>query len=181
ASTMRWIFVLNPPLLRPIAWSSPSFWAPALCWCLRPLSIECRRAADGDAPAWPPRSIFTKAISGFVRAMPYSAGPSARFNRPRLLAQLSGRNSRNASMTGAYLALAVRNLAQRRSILGSDPHRCMPFLGIAVSSITGTASLPPTNEPPIVGLQCDFCFGSPEIVDWATPRFLTFKQEIEAG
>jgi hypothetical protein len=52
----------------------------------------------------------------------------------------------------------------------------MPFLGIAVSSITGTASLPPTNEPPIVGLQCDFCFGSPEIVGWATPRFLTFKQ-----
>jgi hypothetical protein len=63
----------------------------------------------------------------------------------------------------------------------ATPTECMPFLGIAVSSITGTASLPPTNEPPIVGLQCDFCFGSPEIVDWATPRFLTFKQEIEAG
>ena len=25
ASTIRWIFVLNPPLLRPIAWSSPAF------------------------------------------------------------------------------------------------------------------------------------------------------------
>src|SRR5215467_5117724 len=93
---MRWIFVLNPPLLRPIAWSSPSFWAPALCWCLRPLSIECRRAADGDAPAWPPRSISM------------------------------GRTSRPCQR---HQGLAVRNLAQRRSILGSDPHRMHAFLG----------------------------------------------------
>src|SRR5262249_59833258 len=27
----------------------------------------------------------------------------------------------------------------------ATPTECMPFLGIAVSSITGTASLPPTN------------------------------------
>ena len=26
-----WILVLSPPRERPIAWSSPAFWAPALC------------------------------------------------------------------------------------------------------------------------------------------------------
>src|SRR6516165_7240957 len=31
ASTLRWIFVLNPPLLRPIAWSSPSFFGRQHC------------------------------------------------------------------------------------------------------------------------------------------------------
>ena len=31
ASTMRWIFVLNPPLLRPIAWFSPSFFGRRRC------------------------------------------------------------------------------------------------------------------------------------------------------
>src|SRR5262245_19235877 len=46
------------------------------------------------------RSISAKAISGFVRAVRYLAGTPARFNRARLLVQLSGRNSRNASMTG---------------------------------------------------------------------------------
>jgi hypothetical protein len=42
-----------------------------------------------------------------------------------------------------HQGLAVRGLAQRRSILRSDTYR--PFLGIAVSSITSTASLPPTS------------------------------------
>src|SRR5262245_31618387 len=46
------------------------------------------------------RSISAKAISGFVRAVRYLAGTPARFTRARLLVQLSGRNSRNASMTG---------------------------------------------------------------------------------
>src|SRR5262249_4388000 len=46
------------------------------------------------------RSISAKAISGFVRAVRYLAGTRGRFNRARLLVQLSGRNSRNASMTG---------------------------------------------------------------------------------
>src|ERR1700720_659774 len=41
ASTMAWILVLNPPLLRPIAWSSPSFFERRRCadvrvrWCCR--------------------------------------------------------------------------------------------------------------------------------------------------
>src|SRR3979490_742393 len=46
------------------------------------------------------RSISARAISGFVRAVRYSAGTPARFNRARSLVQLSGRNSRSASMTG---------------------------------------------------------------------------------
>src|SRR5438876_4460978 len=46
------------------------------------------------------RLISARAISGFVRAVRYSAGTPARSNRARLLVQLSGRNSRNASMTG---------------------------------------------------------------------------------
>src|SRR5262249_19392091 len=46
------------------------------------------------------RSISVRAISGFVRAVRYSAGTPARSNRARLLVQLPGRNSRNASMTG---------------------------------------------------------------------------------
>jgi hypothetical protein len=45
------------------------------------------------------QSISAKAISGFVRAVRYSAGTPARSNRARLLVQISGRNSRNASMT----------------------------------------------------------------------------------
>jgi hypothetical protein len=47
ASTMAWIFVLNPPLLRPIAWSSPSFFERRRCadaharWCCRSWRIHC--------------------------------------------------------------------------------------------------------------------------------------------
>src|SRR5262249_22298239 len=51
-------------------------------------------------PAAMARSISARAISGFVRAVRYSAGTPARSNRSRLLVQLSGRNSRNASTTG---------------------------------------------------------------------------------
>src|SRR6266540_4274858 len=64
------------------------------------------------------RSISTRANSGFVRAVRYSAGTPARSNRARLLVQLSGRNSRNASMTG---------ISSRASV--SDTHRMRAFLG----------------------------------------------------
>src|SRR5215204_4950930 len=46
------------------------------------------------------RSISFRAISGFVRAVRYSVGTPARSSQARLLVQLSGRNNRNASMTG---------------------------------------------------------------------------------
>src|SRR6202046_5568026 len=46
------------------------------------------------------RSISASAISGFVREVRYSAGTPARFSRRRSLTQLSGRKSRNATITG---------------------------------------------------------------------------------
>src|SRR5262245_46262278 len=46
------------------------------------------------------RSIAARANSGLVRAVRYSAGTPARSSRARLPVQLSGRNSRNASITG---------------------------------------------------------------------------------
>jgi hypothetical protein len=121
--------------------------------------------------------------------MPYSAGPIRSIqSSPLARPTLGKKQPQRQHDWGVPRAHVSDTRVWQFAILPSaeayweaTPTECMPFLGIAVSSITGTASLPPTNEPPIVGLQCDFCFGSPEIVDWATPRFLTFKQEIEAG
>src|SRR5262245_48725049 len=150
---MRWIFVLNPPYCaRSLGLRHLSLGASTVLVSSAAID-RMSTGADGDAPAWLPRSISTKAISGFVRAMPYSAGPSARSNRARLLAQLSGRNSRNASMTGASPRAHVSDtrvwqfavLPSAEAYWEATPSECMPFLGIAVSSITGTASLPPTN------------------------------------
>src|SRR3984893_11858623 len=99
------------------------------------------------------RSISTRANSGFVRAVRYSAGTPARSNRARLLVQLSGRNSRNASMTGTSPRASVSDtrvwqfavLPSAEAYCAATPTECVPFLGIAVSSITSTASLPPTS------------------------------------
>ena len=99
------------------------------------------------------RSISVRAISGFVRAARYSAGTPARSNRARFLVELSGRNNRKASMIGtsprpsvSYTSvweLAVLPSAEAYSV--AIPTECVPFLAIAVSSITSTASLPPTS------------------------------------
>src|SRR5262249_15980072 len=93
------------------------------------------------------------AISGFVRDVRYSAGTPARSNRARLLIQLSGRNSRNASMTGTSPRASVSDtrvwqfavLPSAEAYCGATPTECLPFLGIAVSSITSTAD-PGGNE-----------------------------------
>src|SRR6516225_7126169 len=99
------------------------------------------------------RSISARAISGFVRAVRHSAGTPARSNRDRLLVQLSGRNNRNASTTGTSPRASVSDtrvwqfavLPSADAYCGATPTECVPFLGIAVSSITSTASLPPTS------------------------------------
>src|SRR5438874_1760161 len=100
------------------------------------------------------RSISARAISGFVRAVRYSAGTPARSNRARLLVQLSGRNSRNASMTGTSPRASVSDtrvwqlavLPSPEAYCAATPTECVPFFGIAVASITSTASLPPTSQ-----------------------------------
>src|SRR6266700_801832 len=76
------------------------------------------------------RSISTRANSGFVRAVRYSAGTPARSNRARLLVQLSGRNSRNASMTGISSRASVSDTrVWQFAVLPSDAHRMRAFLG----------------------------------------------------
>src|SRR5262249_40568130 len=80
-------------------------------------------------------------------------GTRARSNRDRLLVQLSGRNNRNASTTGTSPRASVSDtrvwqfavLPSADAYCGATPTECVPFLGIAVSSITSTASLPPTS------------------------------------
>src|SRR6266487_3094746 len=98
------------------------------------------------------RSISAKAISGFVRAIRYPAGTPARSNRARLLVQLSGRNSRNASMTGTSPRASVSDirvwqfavLPSAEAYCAATPTECVPFLGIAVSSMHGIAA---ADEP----------------------------------
>jgi len=83
------------------------------------------------------RSISARAIAGFVRAVRYSAGTPARFNRARSLVQLSGRKQPQrqhdrdfaSRQRQRYQGLAIGGLAQRRSILRSDPHRMRALLG----------------------------------------------------
>src|SRR6516225_4109654 len=86
------------------------------------------------------RSISARAISGFVRAVRYSAGTPARSNRSRLLVQLSGRNSRNASMTGTSPRESVSDtrvwqlavLPSAEAYCAATPTECVPFLGSGV-------------------------------------------------
>src|SRR5258708_29750396 len=99
------------------------------------------------------RPISARAISGFVRAVRYSAGTPARLKRARSLVQLSGRNRRRAIMTGTSSRASVSDtrvwqfevLPSAEAYCGATPTECVPFLGSAVSSITSTASLPPTD------------------------------------
>src|SRR5262249_20577625 len=87
------------------------------------------------------------------RAVRYSAGTPACSNRARLLVQLSGRNNRNASMTGTSSRASVSDtrvwqlevLPSAEAYCAATPTECVPFLGIAVSSITSTPSPPPTS------------------------------------
>src|SRR5439155_17861286 len=70
-----------------------------------------------------------------------------------VLVQLSGRNNRNASMIGTSPRASVSDtrvwqfavLPSADAYCAATPTECAPFLGIAVSSITSTASLPPTS------------------------------------
>src|ERR1700674_1501574 len=83
------------------------------------------------------RSISARAISGFVRAVRYSAGTPARLKRARSLVQLSGRNSRRAIMTGTSSRASVSDtrvwqfevLPSAEAYCGSDTDRMRAFLG----------------------------------------------------
>src|SRR6516225_1854668 len=64
-----------------------------------------------------------------------------------------GKKQRNASMTGTSPRASVSEtmvwqfavLPNAEAYCGATPTEYVPFLGIAVSSITSTASLPPTS------------------------------------
>src|SRR5262245_22139421 len=119
---------------------------------LQPLPASRQEQAK-PSPAPNARTDLAKTHLGFVRAVRYSAGTPARSNRARLLVQLSGRNSRKASMTGTSPRASVSDtrvwqlavLPSAEAYCAATPTECVPFLGIAVSSITRTASLPPTS------------------------------------
>src|SRR5262249_45623399 len=104
-------------------------------------------------PAAVTRSISASAISGLVRAVRYSTGTPARFNRHGSLVQLSGRKRRNATITGTSPRASVSDtrvwqlefLPSAEAYCEATPTECLPFFGTAVSSITITASLPPTS------------------------------------
>ena len=93
-------------------------------------------------PAAVARSISARAICGLVRAVRYSAGTPARSWRARLLVQLSGRNSRNASITGTSPRANVSDtmvwqlavLPSAEAYCGATPTECVPFFGKPVSS-----------------------------------------------
>src|SRR6202035_3329492 len=104
-------------------------------------------------PAAVTRSISASAISGLVRAVRYSSGTPAGFNRARSLVQLSGRKRRNATITGTSSQASVSDtsvwqlafLPSAEAYCEATPTECLPFFGTAVSSITITASPPPTS------------------------------------
>src|SRR5262249_27595442 len=136
-------------------------WPLSLIRCGGPSATRTRTAVNGIRQhaakahtAAMARSISARAISGFVRAVRHSAGTPARSNRDRLLVQLSGRNNRNASMTGTSPRASVSDtrvwqlavLPSAEAYCAATPTECVPFLGIAVSSITSTALLPPTSQ-----------------------------------
>jgi hypothetical protein len=86
-----------------------------------------------------------------------------RFKRDRSSVQLSGRNGRNDSMTGTAPRANVSDtkvwqlaiLPSVEQYCGATPTECLPFLSMVVSSMTSTASRPPTsllNYPDCQGL-----------------------------
>src|SRR6266404_4371400 len=81
-------------------------------------------------------------------------GTPARFKRTGLLVQLSGTKRRNATITGTSPRASVSDtnvwqlavLPRDEAYCGATPTERSPFFGIAVSSMTSTASLPPTRR-----------------------------------
>jgi hypothetical protein len=86
-------------------------------------------------PAAVTRSISASAISGLVRAVRYSTGTPARFNRDRSLVQLSGRKRRNATITGTSSRASVSDtsvwqwafLPSAEACCEATPTECLPL------------------------------------------------------
>ena len=108
ASTMAWILVLSPPLLRPIAWSSPSFFQRRHCagaharWCCRSWRIRCPRRRPASRRASSIRRSWPSAKSGvnldrvaksFRQVPPRNAGPITMGNRFHEQPVVPGRSS----------------------------------------------------------------------------------------
>src|SRR6266567_2657313 len=129
-------------------------------------------------PAAMTRSISARAIFGFVRATRCSAGTPARAKRSGSLTQLSGRKSRNATVTGTSPRASVSDtnvwqlafLPKADAYCEATPTECLPFFGIAVSSITSTASLPPIS--PSAWIRSSFSSGvasqTPAAIKWCS-------------
>jgi hypothetical protein len=77
-----------------------------------------------------------------------------RLKRTGSLVQFSGRKSRKATITGTSPRASVSETStwqfaffpSAEAYCAPTPTECLPFLGTAVSSITNTASLPPTSR-----------------------------------
>src|SRR5882762_8397597 len=88
------------------------------------------------------------------RAARCSTGTPARFIRAGSFVQLSGTKRRNAIITGTSRRASVSDtnvwqlavLPSVEAYCGATPTERSPFFGIAVSSMTSTASLPPTSR-----------------------------------
>src|SRR6188768_1679627 len=81
-------------------------------------------------------------------------GRNARLLQPSpIIVQFSGRKRRNATITGTSPRARVSDtsvwqlavLPRADAYCAATPTECFPFFGMAVSSITSTASLPPTS------------------------------------
>src|SRR4029077_11918658 len=118
----------------------------------QPIPCICQDA--GEAHAGRDHAIdLSKCDLRLGRAVQYSTATPARFNRARSLFQLSGRKRRNATITGTSSRASVSDtsvwqlafLPSAEAYCQATPTECLPFFGTAVSSITNTASLPPTS------------------------------------
>ena len=99
------------------------------------------------------RSTSSSAISGFASARRCSSGTPARAQRSGSAVHSSGRNRRSPTGTGTSPRARVSEtrtwqfarLPRPPQYCRATPTECLPCFGRAVSSITSTASGPPTS------------------------------------
>src|SRR3954464_13974731 len=99
------------------------------------------------------RSTSSSAISGFASGRRCPSGTPARAQRPGSAVHSSGRNRRSPTGTGTSPLARVSEtrtwqlarLPRQPQHCRATPTECLPCFGRAVSSITSTASGPPTS------------------------------------